>query len=93
MPKLTFQWNSVPKLTLGAGVHRLVPKLFRAGVTRTEHRLPRSSFKDVDDRLKIVIMTKYFVTKITKASLFFLDCLEQKCRLWSEQPLILKIIF
>ena len=67
MPKLTFQWNSVPKLTLGAGVHRLVPKLFRAGVTRTEHRLPRSSFKDVDDRLKIVIMTKYFVTKITKA--------------------------
>ena len=36
MPKLTFQWNSVPKLTLGAEVHRLVSKLFRA-----EHRLLR----------------------------------------------------
>ena len=33
MPKLTFQ--------LGAEVHRLVAKLFRAEVTRTEHRLPR----------------------------------------------------
>ena len=41
MPKLTFQWNSVPKLTLGAEVHRLVPKLFRAEVTRAEHRSPR----------------------------------------------------
>ena len=28
------------KLTLGAGVHKLVPKLFRAEVTRAEHRLP-----------------------------------------------------
>ena len=42
MPKLTFQWNSVPKLTLGAEVHRLVPKLFRPEVTRAEHRLSRS---------------------------------------------------
>ena len=33
MPKLTFQ--------LGAEVHRLVAKLFRAEVTRAEHRLPR----------------------------------------------------
>ena len=41
MPKLTFQWKSVPKLTLGAEVHRLVPKLFRAEVTRAEHRLPQ----------------------------------------------------
>ena len=40
MPKLTFQWNSVPKLTLAAEVHRLVPKLFHAEVTRAEHRLP-----------------------------------------------------
>ena len=40
MSKFTFQWNSVPKLTLGAEVHRLVPKLFRAEVTRVEHRLP-----------------------------------------------------
>ena len=39
MPKLTFQSNSVPKLTLGAEVHRLVPKLFRAEVTRAEHQL------------------------------------------------------
>ena len=43
MPKLTFQWNSVPKLTLGAEVHRLVPKLFRVEVTRAEHRLPHSN--------------------------------------------------
>ena len=41
MTKLTFQWNSVPKLTLDAEVHRLVPKLFRAEVTRAEHRLPQ----------------------------------------------------
>ena len=40
MPKLTFQWNLVPKLTLGAEVHKLVPKLFRAEVTRAKHRLP-----------------------------------------------------
>ena len=30
----------VPKLTLGAEVHRLVPKLICAEVTRAEHRLP-----------------------------------------------------
>ena len=29
------------KLSLGAEVHRLMPKLFRAEVTRGEHRLPR----------------------------------------------------
>ena len=40
MPKLTFHWNSVPKLITGAEVHKLVPKLFRAEVTRAEHRLP-----------------------------------------------------
>ena len=40
MPKLIFQWNSSPKLKLGAEVHRLVPKSFRAEVTRAEHRLP-----------------------------------------------------
>ena len=40
MPKLRFQLNSVPKLILRAEVHRLVPKLFRAEVTRAEHRLP-----------------------------------------------------
>ena len=40
MPKFTFQWNSVPKLILGAELHRLVPKLFLAEVTRAEHRLP-----------------------------------------------------
>ena len=40
MPKLTFQWNSMPNLILGAEVHRLVPKLFRAEVTGVEHRLP-----------------------------------------------------
>ena len=40
MPKFTFKWNSVPKLILGAELHRLVPKLFRAEVTRAEHRLP-----------------------------------------------------
>ena len=32
----------MPKLTLGAEVHRLVPKLFRAEVIRAEHRLPLS---------------------------------------------------
>ena len=31
----------MPKLILDAEVHRLVPKLFRAEVTRAEHRLPR----------------------------------------------------
>ena len=31
----------MPKLILGAEVHRLVPKLFRAEVTRAEHRLPQ----------------------------------------------------
>ena len=31
----------MPKLTLCAEVHRLVPKLFRAEVTRAEHRLPQ----------------------------------------------------
>ena len=30
----------MPKLTLGAEVHRFVPKLFCAEVTRAEHRLP-----------------------------------------------------
>ena len=35
-----FAWNSVPKLILRAEVHRLVPKLFLAEVTRAEHRLP-----------------------------------------------------
>ena len=40
MPKFTFQWNSAPKLTLGAEAHRLLPKLFRAEVTRAEHQLP-----------------------------------------------------
>ena len=40
VPKLTFQLNLVPKLTLGAEVHRLVPKLICAEVTRAEHRLP-----------------------------------------------------
>ena len=43
VPKLTFQLNLVPKLTLGAEVHRLVPKLICAEVTRAEHRLPRLS--------------------------------------------------
>ena len=42
VPKLTFQLNLVPKLTLGAEVHRLVPKLICAEVTRAEHRLPPS---------------------------------------------------
>ena len=32
---------SVPKLILRAEVHRLVPKLFRAEVTRAEYRLLR----------------------------------------------------
>ena len=32
----------MPNLILGAEVHRLVPKLFRAEVTRAEHRLPLS---------------------------------------------------
>ena len=31
----------MPNLILGAEVHRLVPKLFRAEITRAEHRLPR----------------------------------------------------
>ena len=43
MPKLRFQWNSVPKLILRAEVRRLVPKLFRAEVTRAEHRLPHQN--------------------------------------------------
>ena len=44
VPKLTFQLNLVPKLTLGAEVHRLVPKLICAEVTRAEHRLPLLKF-------------------------------------------------
>ena len=44
--KFTFQWNSVSKLTLGAEVHRLVPKLFRTEITRAEHRLPPSNEYD-----------------------------------------------
>ena len=54
MPKLTFQWNSVPKLTLGAEVHKLVPKLFRAEVTRAEHRLPHSQTSSIT-----FLMVKY----------------------------------
>ena len=49
MPKLRFQWNSVSKLILRAEVHRLVPKLFRAEVTRAEHRLPRQT-RNVGER-------------------------------------------
>ena len=50
MPKLRFQWNSVPKLISRAEVHRLVPKLFRAEVTRAKHRLPRNErTNDLDD--------------------------------------------
>ena len=45
VPKLTFQLNLVPKFTLGAEVHRLVPKLICAEVTRAEHWLP--PLKDV----------------------------------------------
>ena len=41
VPKLTFQLNLVQKLTLDAEVHRLVPKLICAEVTRAEHRLPQ----------------------------------------------------
>ena len=44
MPKLRFQWNSVPKLTVGAEVYRLVSKVFRAEVTRVEHRLALLKF-------------------------------------------------
>jgi len=40
VPKLTFHLNLVPKLTFGAEVHKMVPKFFRAEVTRVEHRLP-----------------------------------------------------
>ena len=45
VPKLTFQLNLVPKLTLGAEVHRLVPKLICAEVTRAEHRLPQFVYR------------------------------------------------
>ena len=44
MPNLRFLWNSVPKFILRAEAHRLVPKLFRAEVTRVEHRLPRAEY-------------------------------------------------
>ena len=47
MAKLTFQWNPVPKLTSGAEIHRLVPKLFRTEVTRAEHRLPHLTAKNI----------------------------------------------
>ena len=56
VPKLTFQLNLVPKLTFGAEVHRLVPKLICAEVTRAEHRLPPptsmlvTNVEDVGDR-------------------------------------------
>ena len=42
----------VPKLTFGAEVHRMVPKLFRANVTRAEHRLPlfNSSNSELDEK-------------------------------------------
>ena len=39
----------MPKLTLSAEVHRLVPKLFRAEVTRGEHRLPLSRTRYILD--------------------------------------------
>ena len=38
----------MPKLILGADVHRLAPKLFRAEVTRVEHRLP---LQNLDTRM------------------------------------------
>ena len=54
VPKLTFQLNLVPKLTLGAEVHRLVPKLICAEVTRAENRLPRKNRK----KLKNIFILK-----------------------------------
>ena len=46
VPKLTFQLNLVPKLTLGAEVRRLVPKLICTEVTRAEHRLPLTEINE-----------------------------------------------
>ena len=60
MPKLICKWNSVPKLTLGAEVHRLMSKLFRAEVTLAEHRLHQArrilGDSDVGDIVMLVIL-------------------------------------
>ena len=76
MPKLTFQWNSVPKLTLGVDVHRLVPKLFRAEVTRVEHRLPQfetwSNFSKI--RKFQIISEKALNRAITKFRIPVVNC-------------------
>ena len=53
----------VPKLTLSAEVHRLVPKLFRAEFTRAEHRLPHvkklTSLSRKPSTTAIVTSTEY----------------------------------
>ena len=54
MPKSTSQCNSVTKLILGAEVHRLVPELFRAEVTRAEHRLPRINRVNIVRHMNLV---------------------------------------
>ena len=46
-------------MELGAEVHRLVPKLFRAEVTRAEHRLPPVEFGFVDFREKSIFLKKF----------------------------------
>ena len=57
VPKSIFQLNLVPKLTLGAEVHRLVPKLICAEVNRAEHRLPLD--KTVMKKLDLITLVYY----------------------------------
>ena len=71
MPKLTFQLNSVPKLILRAEVHRLVPKLFRAEITRAEHRSPHlktftSESNNFESAAIRYLPKELLTTKITK---------------------------
>ena len=73
VPKLTFQLNLVPKLTLGAEVHRLVPQLIYAEVTRAEHRLPQRCHQhpqNVTDFKSPASVTLKFSAKILKMGVF-----------------------
>ena len=57
MPKLTFKWNSVPKLILGAEVHRLVPKLL----------VPNIDYRIIDgDNGLLILSERHIVGTIIK---------------------------
>ena len=83
MPKLTFQWNSVPNLILGAEVHRLVPKLFRAEVTRAEHRLPRSQATSRQNICLVIIFKSFVPVQVAFTVIRIkLSCIARHFLLW-----------